>query len=239
MVEYIDGAWKGDVPDGSWPPIGLAPAGSRYLPFIMQAEGLGRLWAAGQADGPLPEAYEPWESPLDENLVTGIRQNKAAYKGQPGFNAPCCYVGNMEGMNKKGGPDEFPCIGLTYRLTSQWLGGQKSRNLPWLVELQPQMFVEIGRELAAQHQIRNGDRVRVVSARGKVEAVALVTPRFRRMAIGAAGGKKEIDQIGVIWHWGYTGLSTGSSGNVLTAHVGDGNTTIPEYKTFLCRIEKA
>jgi anaerobic selenocysteine-containing dehydrogenase len=68
--------------------------------------------------------------------------------------------------------------------------------------------------------------------------VALVTNRFQALTIGG----KKVHQIGVPWHWGYTGYSTGfgpngSSGNVLTPHVGDANTTIPEYKTFLCNIK--
>jgi len=238
VIAFDSGAWHGDVPDGPWPPIGMAPVGARYLPFIMLTDGLGHVWAAGQSDGPLPEAYEPWESPLNENLLTGIQKRRNAYKGQPGFNAPCAYVGFLEGMNEKGDVGDYPCVGTTYRVTEQWLGGQMSRNLPWLVELQPEMFVELGVELAGKHQISNGDRVRVSSARGHIEAVAVVTRRFQRLTVGAGDNKKQVDQIGIVWQWGYVGLSKGSSGNVLTPHVGDGNTTIPEYKTFLCKIEK-
>jgi formate dehydrogenase major subunit len=47
-----------------------------------------------------------------------------------------------------------------------------------------------------------------------------------------------IHQIGILWHWGYSGRVKGDSGNILTPHVGDANTTIPEYKTFLCNVEK-
>jgi formate dehydrogenase major subunit len=44
--------------------------------------------------------------------------------------------------------------------------------------------------------------------------------------------------VGLPWHWGYKGLSTGSSANVLTPYVGDANTAIPETKAFLCRVDK-
>ncbi len=233
--------WGGDVPDGGWAPINLADEGSKFLPFIMHREGVGKIWGYGRAEGPLPVAYEPWESPLQENLITGVVDTSA--KGTPGFNNPCCYVGElkMNGKiwNEKGTPDRFPCVGMTYRLTEHWQAGQMTRNLPWLVELQPNPIAEMGEELASERGIRSGDTVEVSTARGSIEAVAIVTPRFKRLKIGT----KWVDQIGIPWHWGYTGLSTGispngSSGNVLTPHVGDANTTIPEYKTFLCNITK-
>ncbi|GAI48857.1 unnamed protein product, partial [marine sediment metagenome] len=41
------------------------------------------------------------------------------------------------------------------------------------------------------------------------------------------------------WHFGWGGLATGDSANDLTPHVGDANTTIPEYKAFLVDIERA
>jgi len=233
-------AWRGDVVDGGGNPIALSAAAAKNLPFIMNREGVGRLWGTTLAEGPLPEAYEPWESPLDANLMTGVSADiSAAPRGKPGFNDPCCYVGDLNGMNQRGTVGEFPCVGMTYRLTEHWQAGQMTRNLPWLVELQPQPIAELGEDLAAEKGIKSGDTVRVSTARGSVDAVAIVTPRFQRLKIGT----KYVDHVGVPWHWGYIGLSTGispngSSGNVLTPHVGDANTTIPEYKTFLCRIEK-
>lgn len=234
VIAY-NGSWAGDVPDGGWPPINVAAAGSKYLPFIMHTEGIAHIWGPGRAEGPFPVAYEPWESPLHENLVTGVTNGNGG-KGTPGFNNPCCYIGDLEGWNKKGMPDEFPYVGMTYRLTEMWQAGQMTRNHPWLNELQPEVFAELGPELADEKRIRSGDRVRVGTARGYVLAVAIVTPRFHRMTIGG----KKIDHVGVPWHWGFVGRSSAfhSSGNILTPHVGDANTTIPEYKTFLCNIEK-
>ncbi len=233
--------WLGDVIDGGGNPINLAAGGAKNLPFIMNREGVARLWGTTLAEGPVPEAYEPWESPLSENLLTGVTADlDGSPKGKPGFNDPCCYVGDLNGMNQRGAPDEFPCVGTTYRVTEHWQAGQMTRNHPWLNELQPQPFAEIGEELADDIGVKSGDRVNVITARGSIEVVAVVTKRFQRMTIG----DREIDHVGVPWHWGYMGLSkglspNGSSGNILTPHVGDANTTIPEYKTFLCRIEKA
>jgi formate dehydrogenase major subunit len=107
--------------------------------------------------------------------------------------------------------------------------------MPWLVELVPDVFVELSTDLARRKGIQNGDWVRVRSKRGELKARALVTNRFEPFSVSG----KLVDQIGIPWHWGYAGLATGDSANVLTAHVGDPNTMIPEFKAFLCQVEKA
>jgi len=106
--------------------------------------------------------------------------------------------------------------------------------MPWLVGLMPDMFVEIGTDLARLKGIANGDRVVVESARGRVEAYALVTERFQQFWVQG----RAIHQVGVPWHWGWVGLSRGDSGNLLTPHVGDANTMIPEFKAFLCDVTR-
>jgi formate dehydrogenase-N alpha subunit len=213
--------WNGDIADGGWPPINMSEKGSKYLPFIMKPEGIARLWGFGLAEGPLPEVYEPWESPLDRNLMSATQ------------NDPCAFIGKY--MNEHGNVAQFPYIGTTYRCTEHWQTGIMTRNLPWLVTLMPEMYVELDTELAAQKGITSGDKVMVSSARGEIKAVAVVTQRFQPLLING----KALHHIGVLNHWGYSGLSKGDSGNILTPHVGDANTTIPEYKTFLCNIRRA
>ena len=61
--------------------IDAADKGAKYLPFIMKEEGVGRLWGYGLADGPLPEVYEPWESPLEKNLMSGTNIDPCAFIG--------------------------------------------------------------------------------------------------------------------------------------------------------------
>jgi len=90
-------------------------------------------------------------------------------------------------------------------------------------------------ELAKEKGIKNGDDVVIKTARGKMKAVAAVTRRFKPFDLGG----KIVHQIGIPWHWGYEGRSCGGSANCLTPHVGDANTMIPEYKAFLCQVEKA
>jgi formate dehydrogenase major subunit len=106
--------------------------------------------------------------------------------------------------------------------------------MPWVIEAMPEPFVEMSEELAKSKGIENGDKVIVESARGKVEVVALVTKRFKPFKMNG----NTVHQVGVVWHWGYTGLSTGDSANMLTPHVGDANTMIPEFKAFLVDVKK-
>ncbi len=220
VIWWKDGKWTGDVPDGGWPPMSVDPAATKY-PFIMKNEGFAHLFGGGLADGPFPEHHEPWESPV-ENAMSGTQNN------------PVFKLWNSE-MDYKGTPDKYPIVCSTYRVVEHWQAGQLTRNLPWLVELQPEMFIEISEELAEEKGIENGDKAVVETARGKVEAVTLVTTRFKPFKMNG----KTVHQIGMPWHWGYTGLSTGDSANVLTPHVGDANTMIPEYKAFLCNVKKA
>ena len=220
VIWWKDGAWTGDIPDAAAPPMNMD--GTTY-PFIMQAEGFGRLFGQVLADGPLPEHYEPWESPV-KNLMSNAQNSPVFLAGASSSEA-----------GQKGTPDKYPYIATTYRVIEHWQSGPMSRNLPWLCELMPDMFIELSEELATEKGIVNGSKVIVESARGKIEAVALVTKRFAPMLIDG----KKIHEIGMPWHWGYAGLVRGDSANLLTPHVGDANTMIPEYKAFLCNIRKA
>jgi formate dehydrogenase major subunit len=209
--------WVGDVPDGGWPPINVDPAATKW-PFIMKPEGHARLFGAGRADGPFPEHYEPWESPVD-NIMSNQQNNPAIKIWRP---------------DEHGTADKYPIVCSTYRVCEHWQGGQMTRNMPWVVEAQPEPFCEMSEELAAEKGIENGEKVMVESARGEVEVVALVTKRYKPFQMNG----RKVHQVGIPWHWGYTGLSTGASANVLTPHVGDANTTIPEFKAFLVDIKK-
>ncbi|MDP2952498.1 MAG: molybdopterin dinucleotide binding domain-containing protein, partial [Chloroflexota bacterium] len=146
--------WDGDVADGAAVPMSQ---GGSY-PFIMTAEGHARLFASGMAEGPFPESYEPWESPV-ANQISKQQSNPIFRIWRP---------------QEKGTPDKFPIVGTTYRVSEQWQAGQMTRNLPWLVELMPEPFVEMSEELAAEKGIRNGERVTIETARGKVTMVAMV-----------------------------------------------------------------
>jgi formate dehydrogenase major subunit len=220
VIWWKNGGWTGDVPDGGWPPMAVDPEKTKH-PFIMKPEGHARLFGMGRADGPLPEHYEPWESPV-ENQLSGTQNDPALLEGATAQSQRC-------------DPAKYPIVATTYRLTEHWQAGQMTRNLPWIVELMPNMFVELSEELAAEKGIVNGGKVIVENVRGRVEGIAMVTKRFKPFQVNG----KVVHEVGLPWHWGYTGLSTGDSANLLTPHVGDANTMIPEYKAFLCDVKKA
>jgi formate dehydrogenase major subunit len=183
-------------------------------------------------EGPLPEHYEPLESPV-RNALSSVQHNPIIKIWEAGKGEP---IGDNVGE-----PGEFPIVATTFRVTSQWQAGAMSRNLPWLAELQPEMFVEISPELAEEKRIANGDRVIVRSARGEISAVAIVTRRYRPLWLwdASAGTFRTVHHIGMPWHYGWLGVATGNVANDITPHVGDGNTMIPEYKAFLVDIRRA
>lgn len=133
-----------------------------------------------------------------------------------------------------GALEDYPILATTYRLVEHMHAGGITRNLPWLVELMPQMFIELSKELAAEKGITSGDSVVIESARGEIKAVAVVTRRLRPFKVNG----QVVHQIAIPWHWGYVGLSTGDSANLLTARVADSNTMIPEYRAFLVQVKK-
>src|SRR3989449_5542966 len=192
----------------------------------MRADGKGWLFVpAGLVDGPLPTHYEPHESPIQNPL----------YKQQTSPVHKVWAPGKPYNQLAAVGDPKFPYVISTYRLTEHYLAGAMSRWLPWLAELQPELFIEIGKGLAQEKGIRNLDWVRVSSPRGHIRAKALVTDRIGVMHVGG----KLIHHVGMPWHWGWMGLSTGDVVNDLTAWVGDPNVSIHEGKAFVCNVEKA
>jgi formate dehydrogenase major subunit len=215
------GKWVGpDVPDFNATLAPTAPGGTN--PFIMRPEGKGCFFAvgAGMKEGPFPEHYEPWETPVASNLMNKTMLNPAVKVWEP---------------DKQGKPEEYPIVGTTYRVVEHWQTGALTRNLPWLAELVPNMFVELSEELAKAKGIKNGDDVIISTTRGDVKAVAMVTKRFKPLTVQG----KLVHEVGLVWCFGYKGYATGDPANRLTAHIGDANTMIPEYKAWLCDVRRA
>lgn len=212
-------------PDAPAKPDGLGlDAHSGADPFIMKVDGKGWLFApSGLLDGPLPTHYEPMETPVENPM----------YKQQVN---PVVIRFDLKGNEYiKVGDPSYPIVISTYRLTEHHLSGTMSRWLPWLAELQPELFVEISPELAGEKGIQNGDWVTIMTPRAEIEAKALVTRRLRPFRLGDG---KIIHQIGMPWHWGYQGVVKGDVVNNLSALVGDPNVTIHEGKVFTCNIRK-
>lgn len=215
VIWWKNGEWIGDVPDGPAPPM----AEGGYKPFIMKPDGVAKIFTNGLADGPFPEHYEPWESPVENQLS---RQQ----------NTPLIKVYRPEEWCDS---EQYPIICTMYRIPSGWNSGAMARNLPFLIELQPEAFVEMSEELADSIGIANGDRVIVENKRGSVNMVAMVTKRFMPFIIAG----KRVHQVGIPWHWGHTGLSTGDTANNLSSFTCDVNMMQPEQKAFLVKVRKA
>ncbi|MBW1819869.1 MAG: formate dehydrogenase-N subunit alpha, partial [Deltaproteobacteria bacterium] len=184
------GGWVGDVPDGGWPPMLKAdgtPNPKTKYPFIMKPEGHARVFGPGRADGPFPEHYEPMECPVEKNLLSSQLVNPTA----PTYSTDADVYRTCD--------PRYPFVGTTYRVSEHWQTGVMTRWQPWLLEAQPQLFVEMSQELAKLKGIKNGEKVRVESARGKVEAVAIVTCRFRPFKIQG----NVVHQVGLPWHYGW------------------------------------
>jgi len=191
-------------------------------PFIMNAEGVARLWAPGMADGPFPEHYEPFETPVEKNPIgTKTLVNPVAR----------LYAGDKARM---GDAKEFPLVATSYRLTEHFHFWTKHTRIGAV--LQPEQFVEISETLAARKGVKNGDRIRVKSKRGTITVKALVTKRIKTLKVAG----KEVETVGIPIHWGFQGQAKkGHLANTLTPFVGDANIQTPEYKAFLVDIEKA
>jgi formate dehydrogenase major subunit len=221
ILEYKDGKWIGDVPDGGWPPMTNKEKTKR--PFIMKPDGVGSVFGPGRADGPFPEHYEPLECPVPKNLMSSQRINPVApvYGTEADAHFSC--------------DPRFPFVGTTYRVTEHWQTGILTRWQPWLLELQPQLFVEMSNELGKLKGINNGDMCKVSSARGEVEAVAIVTGRFKPFKVQGT----TVHQIGLPWCFGWVyPKDGGDSANLLTPSTGDPNTRIPETKAFMVNVDK-
>ncbi len=211
--------WTGaDVPDYKID----APPEAGMSPFIMIPEGVARLWAPPMVEGPFPEHYEPFETPLDGNpMHPKVISNPAAR----------VYADDRA---RFGTASEFPYVATTYRLTEHFHFWTKHARIPAI--LQPEAFVEISEGLAHRKGIANGDRVVVSSKRGRIVVKALVTKRIPTLNVAG----REIDTVGIPLHWGFEGMSKPSYlVNTLTPFVGDANVQTPEFKAFLVNIEKA
>jgi anaerobic selenocysteine-containing dehydrogenase len=219
VIQWNGSKWVGiDVPD--YGPT-IKPSDS-VGPFIMNAEGVGRLFARDQmVEGPFPEHYEPLESPVPNVLHPKVRSNPAAR-----------VFANDRAMF--GLVPEFPYVATTYRLTEHFHFWTKHALINAI--LQPEEFVEIGEVLAKEKGIAQGGWVRVSSKRGFVVCKAYVTKRIRPLTVD--GNPTHI--IGVPIHWGFTGQARkGYGANTLTPSVGDANTQTPEFKAFLVNVESA
>jgi formate dehydrogenase major subunit len=227
------GRWVGaDVPDfnATKPPGYEPPEGAQAdaalpgdAPFIMQGDGRGWLYApSGLVDGPLPPHYEPHESPFD-NAFYGQRANPARIT----YEVPL----NPYNTDR----DRYPYVMTTVRLTEHHTTGAMSRTVGVLSELQPEFFCEVSPRLARERDLEQGGWADIITARGAIRARVLITERMKPIRVEG----RDVEQVGLPWHWGYRGLTRGDSANDAFAIVLDPNVHIQEVKAATCDVRRA
>jgi formate dehydrogenase major subunit len=221
---FVGGKWAGDVIDGGGMPL-MHPDGSpndqgRY-PFIMLSGGLGQIFTPHLRDGPFPEHYEPFESPVAQNPLS------------PQVRPPILRYAPSVDLPARADP-RFPIVCTTYRVAEHF--HMITRIVPWNLELQPRVFVELSHELAAAKAIAAGERVIVESSRGRLECTAVVTRRLKPLSIA----DQMVHQVGIPFHFGWRWPVGGTeeSANILIATATDPTAEIPEYKAFMVNIVK-
>jgi formate dehydrogenase major subunit len=194
-------------------------------PFVMQADGRSWLFApAGLRDGPLPTHFEPHESPFTNPLYP--QQSNPARQV---FHRPENPYNPTDGAP---GAGVFPFVLTTYRLTEHHTAGGMTRFLPHLSELQPELFCEVSPELASERHLDDGGWATIVTSRTAIEARVMVTDRVAPLDVQG----RTVHQVGVPYHWGRRGLTTGDSANDLLPLALDPNVHIQEVKAATCDI---
>ena len=117
--------------------------------------------------------------------------------------------------------DEYPLIFTSGRIVHQYLSGNQTRRIGFLVQQCPEPFVEIHPETAMKYKINDGERVKVISRRGEGIFPALVVKTIRP------------DTIFIPYHWGEE-----LAANQITNAALDPTSKIPEYKACAARLEK-
>jgi formate dehydrogenase major subunit len=228
--------WVGhDVPDftATKPPDYEPPEGATADdaiagtdPFIMQADGRAWLYVpTGLTDGPLPTHYEPHESPF-VNPLYAQQSNPARQVMKRRDN-----LSNPSGIDP--GSEVFPFVWTTYRLTEHHTAGGMSRWVPYLSELQPEMFCEISPELAELRGLQHLGWATITTARNAIEARVMVTDRMAPLRVQG----KLVHQVGLPYHWGPNGYVTGDAANELIGVALDPNVHIQESKVGSCDIQ--
>ena len=181
------GKWTGyDVPDfpADKRPDYEAPDDAEGMdaisgddPFIMMGDGRAWLYSpSGLLDGPMPTHYEPFESPVDNALYPEVGANPAALRWDRDDNP----------YRPAAATRAIPYVASTFRLTEHHTAGAMSRNLPWLAELQPEMFAELDPDARGRARDRgrrlDDDRDRARRDRGAGEGDAPACGRCRSTA---------------------------------------------------------
>jgi formate dehydrogenase major subunit len=209
--KYI--SWNDEIKSWEGPDVPDVAGGVKSPAFLMLRDGVGALFVEhGLKDGPLPTHYEPRESVVRNPLYK--QQTSPSHMEWRRADNP---------YHQPFDDPRFPYVITTYRLTEHHTAGGMSRTLPWLAELQPEMFCEVSPELARERGLKHGEWAAIRTARGAIEARVLITRRLKPLRVGG----RIVHQIAVPFHW-----SGKSTANELIALVADPNVSIQESKAL-------
>jgi len=191
-------------------------------PFTLHQDGVGWLFVpSGLKDGPLPVHYEALESFI-QNPFYGQQTNPPAKMRERPDNP----------YAKEPGNPRYPYVLMTYRLTEHHTAGGMSRQLSHLAELQPELFTEVSPELAAERSLMHGGKAIITTPRASIQARVLVTRRMKPLIVDG----RIVHQVGLPYHWGYSGSVQGDVVNDLLAISQEPNVRIMETKALVCDI---
>ena len=138
---------------------------------------------------------------------------------------------------------DYPIILTSGRLVEYEGGGEETRSMSWLAELQQEMFVEMNPADANDIGVRDGDDVWVEGAEGgRVKVKALVTPRVDRKVAFMPfhfGGIFQGENLHDRYPEGTAPYVQGEAANTATTYGYDPVTLMQETKCTICRIERA
>ncbi|WP_165078343.1 MULTISPECIES: formate dehydrogenase-N subunit alpha [unclassified Desulfovibrio] len=190
-------------------------------PFTVHSDGRAWLFVPyGIKEGPFPAHYEPVESPYVNPLWKQDRD--------PGVHI----IDDPKNPIATPGDGAFPTVMTTYHMVEHWLSGSMTRHIPWLVQLQPQSFVEMSPEQAKSAGVQPGALIAVASARTVLQMRALITPRLR---IGKVEGR-EATVVGGFVNSGYKGVVCDPVTNDLSPAIMAPDGLIPASKGFAVRV---
>ncbi|KOG34326.1 MULTISPECIES: molybdopterin oxidoreductase family protein [Streptomyces] len=117
---------------------------------------------------------------------------------------------------------EYPVVLTTGRVVSQYQSGAQTRRVDELNAAAPGPFVELHPRLAERLGVAEGERLAVVSRRGRAVAPARITPSIRP------------DTVFMPFHWYGEGRA-----NTLVNPALDPVSRMPEFKVCAVRLERA
>jgi assimilatory nitrate reductase catalytic subunit len=130
---------------------------------------------------------------------------------------PVAYQGQTEPVDA-----DYPLLCTTGRLLAHYQSGAQTRNIPELMAVAPEMFVEVHPDTAARAGLADDDEAVLISRRGQVCAKVRCLPSMR------------LDTVFLPFHFPGAGRA-----NLLTNPVLDPASRMPEFKVCAVRLTKA